>query len=79
MKFVFIFSETQRIHSSTCFGITNNNKSQEQVKSGNKCFVAIPVGMQGINKTHDKLVRSNYPRHINTLETYDKGPHYHMP
>ena len=79
MKFVSIFSKTHRINSSTCFGITNTNKSQKQVKSRNKCFVAISVGMQGINKTQEKLVQPNYLRHINTIMIYDKGPRYHMP
>jgi len=43
MEFVIYFNKMQTltmqpIDSSTCFAITN-------MKSGNKCFVAIPVGM----------------------------------
>ena len=52
---------TQRIDSSTSFAITNTNKSLEQVKSGNKCAVGIPVGMQGIIKTQEESVQSNSP------------------
>ena len=56
---------TQRIDSSTCFAIPNNNKGLEQVKSGNKCFVTIMcMGMQGFIKTREKRVQSNYPGHI---------------
>ena len=68
----------QHIHvdSSTCFAITNINKSLEQVKSGSKSVVGISLGMQGIMKTQEKCVQSNYLGHIIMPMIYDKCPHH---
>lgn len=47
-----------------------DHKLKHQQKSGTsgvciyKCFVAIQVGMQGINKTQEKHVQSHYPGDI---------------
>ena len=67
---------TQRIDSST-------NKGLEQIASEvrKQVFCDNPVGMQGIIKTREKRVQSNYPEHIirRPPVIYDARPRYHAP